>query len=97
MTVNSKTAQTSLSFHSQVSRPPRGGVLDVSRLNCTDLLAYQMLNNRPIDKYRRNLASNFPFLIVPEGSAILKPQFKDISGCHLTEAYVGQENSSVVH
>lgn len=51
--------------------------------------------NPPVDTGRKNLASNFPFPSIPEGTLVWRPEFKDIVDRHLTKAHIGQENSPV--
>lgn len=58
---STSSIQTSISCPSSLFWPPRGKFLDVSGLNCAQLLAYQRLINPPVDTGRKNLACNFPF------------------------------------
>lgn len=78
-----------------LSRTQRGESLDISGLCFAQLLAYQRLINLTIDTSKKNLASNFPFPQVLEGSPIWRPKLKDIVGWHLAEAHIGHKNSPV--
>lgn len=78
-----------------MSRPPRGEFIDVSRLNRTQLLAYQRFNSPPVDTDQRNLASNFSFPPVLDGSITWNPLYKDISVQHLTNAHIGRDSNPV--